>query len=163
MRKLHWLYQLFPFNTHWKGVFRNALYSGGFVAVFLFLFRPFGMQVLDGDEGYFLLMCLGFGMVTFLTVALVHGAARLFPHVFNEEKWVVWKEILFNLFFIGLIGLGNFIFAHFMFGNPLVFQQVLIFQLFTFAIGAIPAVFGAYVAQLRLERRYGQEARDLSE
>ncbi|MFN0033560.1 MAG: hypothetical protein ACKVUS_00750, partial [Saprospiraceae bacterium] len=133
-----WLLQPYPFEMRWLSGLRNGLWAGLFVTLFLFFFKPFGTDVTPGKEWAYLAVCGGFGLVTLAVTLLVNGFCLLLPQVFEEEKWVVWKEILFNLFFIGCVGFGNLLFANALWEVPLNGRTFWIWQGFTFAIGIFP-------------------------
>lgn len=162
-RKIPWLQQPYPLDKTWRHAGRVAAYSGLFITLFLFLFRPFGMQIAEDEIMLYLAICAGFGLVTALVVLLTNGISRVLPNIFTESHWVLWKEILFNIFFIALIGLGNMLYANQMWHRPLTWQTVLGWQVVTFAVGSIPSIFGAFYGLNKLNRRYSQEAAQLSE
>ena len=157
-----WLLQPYPFERRWKKALGAGLWAGVFVALFLFLFRPFGARIQEGEELYFLGYCTLFGLVTFLMTLLVHGFCLLLPSIFEEEKWRIWKEILFNFFFIGCIGFGNLVLVHFIWDVPLNGRTFWIWQGLTFAVGIFPALLGAFLGQMKLNRKYVSEAALLS-
>jgi hypothetical protein len=154
----NWLQRPYPFDRSWRAVLRVAIWSGFFVASFLFLFRPFGTQIGPGAMWAFLRICVAFGLVTFFTILIVNVLCRSLPHIFDEEKWRVWKEILFNIFFVGSIGCGNLVLAHFSWGLPLTWESFWDWQLVTFSVGIIPTLFGVFWAQLKWSRKYASEA-----
>ena len=159
---LDWLHRPYPFDNSWPHAIRAALWAGFFVAFFLFVFKPFGTQVQEGAEWKFARFCLYFGLVTAATTLLVNAVCRLFPAVFDEEKWVVWKEILFNIVFIICIGCGNMLLAHFTWSTPLTPRSFLVWQGLTFAVGLFPMLIGASIGQMRLSKKYMTEAAQLS-
>jgi hypothetical protein len=154
------LQQPFPF-TDGKGFLLNgALVSGLFVALFLYLFRPFGLQ--SASPGLALRLSLEFGLVTG-SVGILWGAMiMLLPLVFREERWTVWKEILANLIFIGLVGAANLLYASWRFGDALSWEQFWLWQRITFLVGIFPTVYGVTLKQVRLLRRYTGEAAELN-
>lgn len=129
---------------------------------FLFLFKPFGMRIREGSEWIFLKYCSFFGLVTAVVTIWVYGLSILLPAVFDEEKWRIWKEILFNLFFIGCIGTGNLFLAHWLWGIPLGVESFWTWQGLTFAVGIFPTLIGVFLTQLQQNRRYTAEAARLS-
>lgn len=159
---LDWLRQPYPFDRSWSHSVRAAIWAGLFVAFFLFLFKPFGTQVSAGTEWIFARYCLYFGLVTAAVTLLFNGVCRFFPAVFDEEKWVVWKEVLFNIVFIACIGFGNMLLAHFSWKTPLSARSFLVWQGLTFAVGIFPALIGALIGQMRLSKKYIAEAAQLS-
>lgn len=153
-----WLLQPYPFEMRWLSGLRNGFGAGVFVMLFLFFFRPFGTSVLPGHETKFLLVCAAFGLVTMLITLLVNGLCLVLPRLFEEERWRLWKEILFNLFFIGCIGLGNLLLAHVLWDIPLNARTFWGWQGFTLAVGVFPTLFGVFLTQMKLQKKYGTEA-----
>jgi len=156
-----WFLQPFPFERQWLPSLRSAFFSGLFVALFLFFFKPFGTQITPGTEGEFLLFCSYFGLVTLVISLAVFGFCLLLPKIFDEERWKVWKEILFNLFFVSCIGLGNLILANFLWNVPLNGSTFLGWQIVTFSVGVFPVFFGAFLGQVKLSKKYAAEAAKL--
>ncbi len=159
---LHWLSQPYPFEKRWPQTLRAALWVGAFVTLFLFFFKPFGTQIREGAELIYLKYCAYFGLVTAVVTILVNGFCMLFPTVFDEEKWRVWKEILFNLCFIACIGLGNLLLAHWTMDVPLNIRSFWVWQGLTFAVGIFPTFIGAFLGQMKLNKRYTAEAAQIS-
>ncbi|MDX1911085.1 MAG: LytTR family DNA-binding domain-containing protein [Saprospiraceae bacterium] len=155
------LSQPYPFEVRWLSGFRNGFWAGVFVTAFLFFFKPFGTDVTPGKEAAFLAMCAAFGLVTLAISLFINGICLLLPSVFAEEKWNVGKEIVFNLFFIACIGTGNLLLAHFLWNAPLSSDSFWQWQGATFAIGIFPSVFGAFLTQMRLNKKYAVEAAHL--
>lgn len=114
-----WLLQPYPFEVRWTSGLKTGFWAGLFVTFFLFLFKPFGTTVEPGAEWSYLAYCAAFGLVTFGVTLLMQVICRLFPGVFNEEKWTAWKEVLFNILFLGLIGVANLLLANRLYGAPL--------------------------------------------
>lgn len=154
----HWLLQPYPFTNNWRSALISALGSGLFVALFLYFFRPFGTTVSAGAEMRFMQVCAFFGLVTAVITLLVNALTRVLPKVFEEEHWVVGKEIAFNLFFVGCIGFGNLLLAHFLWQVPLVGKTFWLWQGITFAVGIFPIVVGAMIGQMKRSRKYIAEA-----
>lgn len=158
---LNWFLQPYPFESRWLSGLRNGFWAGVFVTFFLFFFKPFGTNIAPGDEWEYLAICGGFGLVTLLITLLVNGICLLLPTVFKEEKWVVWKEILFNLVFISCVGLGNLLFANVLWDVPLNGRTFWIWQGLTFSVGIFPTFFGAFLNQMKLSQKYAAEAAQL--
>lgn len=159
---LHWLTQPYPFEKRWPQTLRSALWAGAFVMLFLFFFKPFGTQIREGTEWIYLKYCAMFGLVTAVVTVMFNGFCLLLPSLFSEEKWCVWKEIMFNLFFISCIGLGNLLLAHSIMGVPLSARSFWTWQGLTFAVGIFPTLIGAFLTQMKLNNRYATEATRLS-
>jgi len=153
-----WFLQPYPFERRWASSLRSALWAGLFVTLFLFFFKPFGTQISPGAELKYLIVCGYFGLVTVIITLVVSGFCWMLPRVFNEEKWAVWKEILFNLFFIGCVGLGNLLLAHVLWDVPLNGRSFWGWQGITFAVGIFPTFIGAFLTQMKLSKKYASEA-----
>jgi hypothetical protein len=159
----NWLRRPYPFSKDFGSALKTALISGLFIWLFLYFFRPFGTQIPEGREAYYFGICFLFGLVTTFAGLLTFGITRLFPRIFTEEDWTVSKEILFNIGFISIIGLGNFFLAHYLFDVPLTAGMLLQWQAVTFAVGMIPATIGAFYGQAKYARRYVEEAQKISQ
>jgi hypothetical protein len=145
-------------NSRLASTLNSAFWAGLFVTLFLFFIKPFGTQVPSGGELKFLVVCGYFGLVTVGITLIVNGLCLLLPGIFKEEKWTVWKEILFNLFFIGCVGLGNLMLANLLWEVPLNARTFWIWQGFTFAVGIFPTIVGAFFTQMKLSKKYAAEA-----
>lgn len=161
-RIYQWLIQPYPFEKGWNRAFRTGLWAGAFVALFLYFFRPFGMQINRGEEWAYLKICSFFGLVTLAVMLIVSSLSVILPKIFDEEKWLVWKEILFNIFFVGCVGAGNLLLARFLWHVPLNAGTFATWQVLTFAVGIFPIMFGAYMGQMKMNRRYVAEAAQMS-
>ncbi|MBC7777866.1 MAG: LytTR family transcriptional regulator [Phycisphaerae bacterium] len=154
----NWFLQPYPFERQWMSTLRSAFWAGLFVTLFLFFFKPFGTQISPDEELQFLIVCGYFGLVTVIISLIVNGFCLLLPSIFDEEKWTVWKEILFNLFFIGCIGFGNLLLANALWKVPLNGRTFWIWQGLTFAVGIFPSFFGAFLTQMKWSKKYAAEA-----
>jgi hypothetical protein len=78
---------------------------------------------------------------------------RIFPRLFEEEKWNVGKHILITLWNITFIGVLNFLYSRVTFSFGFSWTPLLYFVSWTFAVGFIPVVIWTLV----LERRYWKQ------
>ena len=107
-----------------------GLLVGSFVATFLYTFRPFGLASID----FSLVDYLGFGVVTFIGVALIYYVApKIFGGYFEEKTYTIGKEILLSTILIITIGTGNAIYNNHLLNNsiledvgPMIFKTLLI-------------------------------------
>ncbi len=103
---------------------------GGFIATFLYIFRPFGLESVDFSFVDF----LGFGVVSFIGVFLIYYLApKLLPSFFDEKTYSVGKELLLSTVLIITIGTGNAIYNNHLLDNsmfldigPMIFKTLLI-------------------------------------
>jgi hypothetical protein len=132
-----------------------------FVTFFLYVFEPFGLSTLEDNQ---LLICLGFGSMTFVG-ALVYD---FFFHLLlkldsNPEKWTYGKWVLDNLGYMLFISMANFLYARLViigFINWEFFPQMIYS---TFMIGIIPILsIGAWTL-LRGEKKYQSIAEEINQ
>lgn len=154
--------QPYPFTNTWRSAWLSAIGVGLFVALFLFVFRPFGTKVTPGAEIKYLGICALFAVVTLLITLIINGLTLAFPALFEEEGWVIWKEVVFNMFVVGGIGFGNLLLAHGLWQVGLNASSFLGWQAITFAIGIFPIIAGVMIGQMKLSRKYGDEAARLA-
>jgi len=129
------LLQPYPLNSFPEAVKKNAFFSV-FLTLFLLVFRPFGLSVYHYEESY---LIAGYGLVTFLTVLLIdYIAAHFLPHVFNEEKWKVYKQMLYALWVLVLLGVTNYAYAYFIGAFPGTVQGFLKVQLYVLLSCIVP-------------------------
>lgn len=156
---LKYLNQSYPLvENRWKII----LPITAFVGFFMVIFQPFGLSGYIGENKYLLLA--GYGLVTFLLLLFdLILIPALVPGFFREKTWTVWKELLFLLWILFTIGLGNLLYTSCFFHLNLSLHSILVVQLFTLAIGIIPITTITIVKQNFLNRKNRIGANQLSE
>jgi hypothetical protein len=127
-----YLNQPFPYKRNrWKEFLLISL----FVSVFLFIFQPISIPVVNKQ-----LILLGYGAVGFFTVVIVHfTVTKWLPKIFNEETWTIKKQLFWYAFQLFIIGISNFYYSAWALPFPLHgFQGVLTYQLRTIGVGILP-------------------------
>ncbi|MEM1215894.1 MAG: LytTR family DNA-binding domain-containing protein [Bacteroidota bacterium] len=159
-----WLRQPFPYDESWRCHFRNGYMVGLFVTFFLYFFRPFGLA--NGQEAFGTLwlfqQCLYFGITTTFTTWAFGGFTLLFPKFFNEEDWVIGREIILNLGIILSITAANIALGLYLYNNPFNVLVVLISFWNTVLIGLFPILFGVYRKHQKWQKRYATAAASAS-
>lgn len=144
-------------------IIRDAVVGGVFVTLFLFLFRPFGMSSADLTGWQMFFICLQYGLVTYV-VGLIWGLFILaFPALFDDKHWNVGKEIISVVVFIVLISIANMIFTNMRYGGSLSWTILLIWVRITLSIGIFPIALGVLLQQIRLARKFGNEAQTINQ
>lgn len=147
------LRQPYPFPHKSVGVsLRKSLVEGAGVALFFIVFQPFGLNEWQHPQKLWVLIGFG-GIVSICTAFNRSILPAIFPKFFNEQKWVVWKEIADVLFLLALITCANMfyskLFFHYLPLTPIGF----IAMFFIVAlVGLIPISFGVmsnYIYQLK--------------
>lgn len=136
----------------------GSIAFGIFVFLFLFIFKPFGLQVLSGKE--LIKLTCGYGLVT-TTYLIIHlFVMAIFIH---ENIWTVEKDIINSLIIIAMIGLCNYIFHSIYFSKTFILVKLLQFQLEALAISFLPVSFITLLKQNILLKKYLQEAEAINQ
>ncbi len=158
---LAYLRQPFPFNADFRKRLISILFIALFVSLFLFLFRPFGLDQLDHN---LLLITMGYGVITyFASLWVVVILPKRFPSFFTEERWTTGKELLFILITISLIAFGNIIYSYYLGFIPITLQSIMYFGLYTLLVAIFPVFAGTLIRQNILLRKNLKEATYLSD
>jgi len=151
--KIKNLNQPYPIQELKPNQWLTAILFSVFIVVFLILFQPFGLNGFHNN--YKILFLSGYGGVTF--VALVFnffGIKSIFPKIFLVEKWTALKEIIWVLWIFFTIGLGNFLYSGLFFSFTGHFlNDLLVFQIFTLAIGILPVSILVMLSQNKMLKK----------
>lgn len=128
---------------------------GLFVALFLIVFQPFGLQNTNmPNKNWFL---SGFGLVTFLVVQFSEQVVPLLlPAWFKEKSWTVGKQVAFTLGTISLIAFANSAYTCCIFPMMRFWGIMPAFMVYTFTIGLFPVLFSVFYKYSRNLKRYSQ-------
>jgi len=144
--------QPFPHHTSWKSALKTAIGFGVFISVFLLVFRPFGLTAIE--TSLMVKSSLLFGLVTFSCIFITNLSLHFFfPQVFSEEKWTTGKQIINVLLVIVLVGLINYLLAHFLFDLNLNWKNLFYYQGIALLVGLLPIIiYTLYVQNHRLQQ-----------
>ena len=135
---------------------RVALYFGGFVFLFLLIFKPFGLMHL-GER--LPMLAMGYGAVcTGVMLLLNVGVPRLLPYWFSDAGWTVGRELIWSAVNVALIGLGNALYTAGIGLAPWSFATIGNFTLFTIAVGLFPIALSVVLNEARLYRDYARRS-----
>ncbi len=126
----------YPWAHQW--VAKMAWGTAVFIALFLFLFAPFGLASFTVPYQRALITA-GFGLITGLVLHLTSRA--LFPYIKARNSWKLWEEIVAHLFQIGIIAIFNSCYAMALDMFPTSFNTVFSFLYYTMLVGTFPTVF----------------------
>jgi hypothetical protein len=103
-------------------------------------FQPFGLQLFAHEQKNILL--LGYGLVTFIVLFFdMYILQWIIPKLFNEEKWFILSEMVYQVWIVLSISLGNYLYSTmFHITRWRGMEGMLIFTSFTIAIAVIPIV-----------------------
>lgn len=149
----------FPEDEDYQAYIRNTLLISFFVAFFLYVFQPFGMSNIESGV---LLICLGFGTMTFIaSLAYDFVMVRLFKFKDGDQPFTFGKWILNMMGIMLTISLANFLFARSLIGymDWSLFPQMIYG---TFTIGLFPVVALGWLSLMRQEQKYQTIAADIN-
>ena len=101
----------FPERRDLASNFKYMIGVGVFVAAFLFVLRPFG---LDGPWRQILPVCLGFGLVTVGCGLIMELVLRYVLNLRSDSaNWTLGKWIILAMLNLLWIALGNFLYVNY--------------------------------------------------
>ncbi len=145
--------------------FRDLTIFSAFIAFFLYVFEPFGLARVESElKSNKLLVCLGFGAMTFLgTVIYEFIVNNIFKLKGQQEKWTFGKWILNMLGIMFSISLANFLFARLVIFGHIEWGLFPDMIYGTFMVGLIPVVvFGAWLMN-KNEKKYQNIADEINQ
>lgn len=147
-----------PYHLHTSARYhaRAALYFGGFVFLFLQVFKPFGLVHLSERLP---MLTMGYGAVcTGVMLLLNLGVPRLLPDWFSDAGWTVRRELIWSAVNVALIGLGNALYTAGIGLAPWSFATIGNFTLFTVSVGLFPIALSVVLNEARLYREYARRS-----
>jgi len=147
----------YPKDSNFKKKVFTALIFGNFVFVFLLLFQPFGISEWKVPNKALVLS--GYGAITFIAV-LFNSVfiEKWIKNWFAEKNWKVWKEILWALWNIILIGTLNLLYSKWQMDFKLSFIAFFSYQWITLLIGLLPVSLITLWNHNRLQKKNLEEA-----
>lgn len=154
MRRL--LLQSYPLHSI-RERFLYALAVSLFVYAFLALLQPFDMNRLESAHKPWILA--GYGTAVFLLLGVLYAALpELMRAQFNETKWKVYKEIIWQLAILVVIGISLSVYEELIGTRRITVFAALETVGKTFVIGIFPIVALVFLNTVRLLRKHLFEA-----
>lgn len=135
MNLKNYLKQPFPkAESKWRITILISL----FIALFLIIFQPFGINLFESKQK--ILILAGYGFITFIALVInLIVIENFFRSFFAEKNWTLWKEFIWLIWIIFTIGLGNALYTFYVFDNmKFNLQGLAAFQLITFMVSLFP-------------------------
>lgn len=105
---IEFLKRPYPFNDDLKRNARVIFFISISIFVFLLLFQPLEISSLEGQDKIYLI--IGLGVITFLSLSInLLVLPSLWPQIFINREWKIWKEILWDLWLLFTIAFGYFL------------------------------------------------------
>lgn len=141
------------FSRYWLLVSAGA---GGFIALFLIVFQPFGTVYWQHPLKN--LVLVGYGLVTFACLSVVSLVMpRLLKNWYAEENWTVGKEIVGIVLILILISVGNWLYSQWFFKSPFAIKDLLRWIGVTVTVGIFPTTVITLLDYTRLQRKYATD------
>jgi hypothetical protein len=150
----------FPEEENRSSYIKNTLVISVFVALFLYVFQPFGMDTIESGK---FLICLGFGSMTFIASYIYDVVARRVLKFRGEREYFTFGNWILNMMgIIFTISLANFLFARSLIGTmEWEFFPQMIYS--TFTIGIFPVVALGWILLIRQEHKYQSIAANINQ
>lgn len=121
------------FENRWRIILSISL----FVSLFILIFQPFGISNYTGE--FKPLFEAGYGIVTFIVLIIDLFLFPLFlDEWFDSQKWTVFKQMIWQVWILFSIGLGNFLYSSLFLRFTDGLNAFLTFQFYTLVVGIIP-------------------------
>lgn len=159
------LEQPYPSCSEVSCFLKCALVVCPFVYVFLLIFQPFGLNFLEPSLKH--PVFLGYAVVCYIMLGLnILILPRLLKDVFNEARWTVLHQIVWEVWTVFTIGAGNYFFTHRIvdylsdldYGSASFFW----FQKITLAIAIIPIIVLTLWTQIYLLKKNLKAAEEIN-
>ena len=159
---LNKLRQPFPDKAGFKQSLVSIFWVGIFIALFLFLIRPFG---IEGPWANLAWVSLGFGAVTIVFGWLFEAVSRFVLKIETHgPKWTLGKWMFYSMLLVVWIAVGNYLFINYMSGwNAMGYFNLLRMIGYTSLIGIFPVALSGVMVQLRAEKENKKDAQSLDD
>ena len=129
---------------------------GGFVFLFLYIFKPFGLSV---NTDQLLFASLGFGIITLLiTFANNFILPLVLTKIFGNKSYTIAYNITTSIFYLATIGTANWFFYFYFLTKESKTDSILQFIFYTVTIGIFPMIIGAYITEKRMNKHNNDTA-----
>ena len=162
----NWLFRPFPFVQSYKQSVYISFIAGAFVTLFLFVFKPFGIDELESDQ---LLYLSGYGLITFWVIYFsIQVLPAIFSKLYDDSKWNILKNIILMIWILFLVSMFNWMYGLLMFkvigsethDHPSTFLQNV---WMTVSVGIFPILIVNYIMEKQLFTRNRRLAHSLEE
>ncbi len=118
-------------------LWKKAFAFGVFIMIFLFAFKPFGLQNIH--ENNRLVIVFGYGLLTFLIMIFnQYVLPTFFPSIFQEANWTVLSQIIWLFWNVLLVAIINYYYSIYVFDLYNSFNIFLTFLFYTVITSIIP-------------------------
>ena len=142
----------FPQEESLFETFFIAAAISAFIFVFLYVFKPFGIHTLESHQ---LLICFGFGLVSFLASVIYEViVVRVLKVKGGVSNFTFGRWIIYLAGVMICISLANFLFVRLTLFDDIQWRLYPYMLRATFAIGFFPIILLGAIALVKKERKY---------
>lgn len=125
-----------------------------FVSLFMIVYQPFGLR--EVEMSHKILFLGGYGLVTFLVLLMNLVLLPLvIPGLLDGRRWTIGKEILWILWIILTISIGNYFYTYFFIRFPWVgLKGFAVYLFFTASVSLFPVAGSVILSYHLMLRRY---------
>ena len=159
------LKQPYPICNEFGCFLKCAFVVCPFVYAFLLVFQPFGLNYLEPALKH--PVFLGYATVCYVMLGLnILILPWLFKNVFDEARWTVLGQILWEIWMVFTIGASNYFFTHrivdYLSELDYATMSFLWFQKITLAIAIIPIIVLTLLTQIYLLKKNLNDAEEIN-
>lgn len=150
----------FPETESWTAYFRNIAFISLFVALFLYIFQPFGISTIESGKA---LKCLGFGLMTFAGAIVFQLIYSFLSALGRERQFTFGHWIVYMSGIMLTISLCNFLYARLLFFGDIRWEFFPSMIYGTFMVGFFPMVVLGLLSLIRQEHKYIAIAQEINQ
>lgn len=150
----------YPFNEDLRQNTITIFVISLLVFLFLLVFQPLDLNKLSLEDK--MISLAGVVIVTFVALSVnLLLIPVIFSHILNSGRWVIWKEILWNIWILFIISTG-YVLYYKLIGLALLDVGIATY-LKILLLGSLPFIFLIPMNQDRLRRFYRKNANTLNQ
>lgn len=156
---MNWFLRPYPLLQSFKSKLLVIIGFGLFIPTFLYIYQPIGISEISDEYRFQYVIGIGLN-ISFVLALNYFIVPMLFQKVFNPEKWVIWKEILYILSTFFYVTCANYIYNNTVgqdISPPRDFVQ---FIGITIAVGFFPVMFMVFLMERNLYTKNSQKANE---
>lgn len=150
----------FPETESWPKYFRNIAFISLFVALFLYVFQPFGISTIESGKA---MKCLGFGLMTFAGASAFQLVYSFLSSLRREPQFTFGHWIVYMSGIMLTISLCNFLYARLLFFGDIRWEFFPSMIYGTFMVGFFPMVILGLLSLIRQENKYLAIAKEINQ
>lgn len=156
-------YEPYPLEDDAKAQIISNIVISSLVVLILVLFKPFGLSGMTYQMAKQLPVYFGYGAITFLICLMSDRLIKpAFPNFFDDQRWTVGKNILWIVFIIMFIGVGNLFYSNALGFTGVSGTSLLTFEFYTAAVAILPVTIVTLLSRIRLLRKNLKQAEQIN-